>query len=386
MEDDGSTDLYQVFSADSVVLSTERVDRKPFAVFTPLPMSHRFYGESFTEKVIPFQKAKTALIRGVVDSTVRANNPRYQVIAGSLTNPRELLDNRMGGLVNVNRPDAIAPLPVNSINPISFSVLQWLDSSMEEVTGVSDVTKGADDSILSKQNSRGMVQDITTLAMQRQRVIAKNFAESFLKPLVLGVYETLVGNDTREHIIQYAGEFVSIEPEAWESRKAVSLEFEVGYGEKEKEANKLLAMSQLFSQDEHLSAMFGDEQRMNFARDILEKQGIVNVNDYLSPEAAQQKQEQAGQAQQMQQQIMERQLALEEQKIQLKAQQLQQDAQKSQHDASMDVQRLQLDTEKAVTKADLDQEKLDWKKKMDALEAQMLKMAEDVKGIVAINN
>ena len=54
------------------------------------------------------------------------NNPRYMVTKGGLTNPRELIDNRVGGLVNVTSPDAIAPMPQASLNPFVFQTLEAL--------------------------------------------------------------------------------------------------------------------------------------------------------------------------------------------------------------------------------------------------------------------
>jgi hypothetical protein len=33
------------------------------------------------------------------------------VVNGGLLNPRELLDNRMGGIVNVRRPDSVVAMP-----------------------------------------------------------------------------------------------------------------------------------------------------------------------------------------------------------------------------------------------------------------------------------
>jgi hypothetical protein len=38
-------------------------------------------------------------------------------------NPRELLDNRLGGVVNVRRPDSVQPMEQNPLNPYVFNVL-----------------------------------------------------------------------------------------------------------------------------------------------------------------------------------------------------------------------------------------------------------------------
>ena len=60
------------------------------------------------------------------------------VTKGGLTNPRELIDNRVGGLVNVTRPDAIAPLPQAPLNPFVFQTLQkLLDQDAEDLTPAS---------------------------------------------------------------------------------------------------------------------------------------------------------------------------------------------------------------------------------------------------------
>ena len=70
------------------------------------------------------------------------NNPRYTVVKGGLTNPRELIDNRVGGIVNVTRPDAIHPMPQASLNPFVFQTIQMLDEDKEDTSGVSRLSQG----------------------------------------------------------------------------------------------------------------------------------------------------------------------------------------------------------------------------------------------------
>ena len=96
------------------------VSRKPFIAFCPLPIPHSFYGNSFADKLCATQNARTVLTRSILDHAMITNNPRYMVTKGGLTNPRELIDNRVSGLVNVTRPDAIAPIPQAPLNPFIF--------------------------------------------------------------------------------------------------------------------------------------------------------------------------------------------------------------------------------------------------------------------------
>ena len=87
----------------------------------------RFYGSNFADRLCATQNARTVLTRSILDHAVITNSPRYMVTKGGLTNPRELIDNRVGGLVNVTRPDAIAPLPQAPLNPFVFQTLEALD-------------------------------------------------------------------------------------------------------------------------------------------------------------------------------------------------------------------------------------------------------------------
>jgi hypothetical protein len=179
----GETCLYRIVHSGSILLEKEEVERHPFFTFAPLPLPHSFYGGNFAAKVIPVQNSKTVLTRSILDHAVLANNPRYGVVKGALTNPRELLDNRIGGLVNVTRNDGIFPLPQAPLNPFVFQTIEMLDSDKEDVTGVSRLSQGLNKDAISTQNSQGMVEQLIGASMQRQKTIARAFAQQFLKPI-----------------------------------------------------------------------------------------------------------------------------------------------------------------------------------------------------------
>jgi hypothetical protein len=107
VEKTGTPKLWKVIKADKTILDMEQVDKAPFIPFVPLPIPHAFFGQNYAKLCIPIQNARTVLLRGVLDHTVRTNNPRTIVVKGGLVNPREMLDNRIGGLVNVTRPDGL---------------------------------------------------------------------------------------------------------------------------------------------------------------------------------------------------------------------------------------------------------------------------------------
>ena len=324
-EGDGIAKLHRIVKAGNVILDKEQVDRRPFVVFCPLPIPHSFYGSNFADKLCATQNARTVLTRSILDHAMITNNPRYMVVKGGLTNPRELIDNRVGGLVNVSRPDAISPMPQAPLNPFVFQTLQQLDQDLEDNTGISRLSQGLSKDAISKQNSAAMVEQLTTMSQQRQKVIARHFA-SFVKHLFHEIYRLVVENEDQQKIIEIAGGYVQVNPQAWKEKRDTVVELKLGYGEADREAQKRLALHSLFSQDPSLQPMYSPQNRYALMKSILEQQGILNVEEYLTPPEMippPQPNPQAELQTQMmvkQMEIQERQTAVAEQKADMDAQ------------------------------------------------------------------
>lgn len=281
LEKKGTTQLWRIVHSGGTLLEKEAVERHPFISFAPLPLPHSFYGGNFGAKVIPVQNSKTVLTRSILDHAVLANNPRFGVVKGALTNPRELLDNRIGGLVNVTRPDGIFPLPQAPLNPFVFQTIEMLDSDKEDTTGVSRLSQGLNKDAISSQNSQGMVEQLIGASMQRQKTIARAFAQQFLKPLYLEVYRLVLENEDRECIAEIAGKFIPVSPRDWAKQRDVSIDLRLGYGEKEKLANEYLQFGQALGSDPVIAPLFGIEERRNLYRLVMEAKGHKNVAQIL---------------------------------------------------------------------------------------------------------
>ena len=381
-EGTGIAYLYKVCKAGNVILECTEVDRKPFIVFTPLPIPHAFYGSNFASKVIATQNARTILTRSILDHAVITNNPRYMVVKGGLTNPRELIDNRVGGLVNVSRPDAIAPMPQAPLNPFIFQTLQMLDEDKEDTTGVSKLSQGLNKDAISKQNSAAMVEQLATMSQQRQKIIARNFANQFLKPLFHEVYRLVVENEQYEKVVDIAGNFVEIDPTNWKEKRDVMVELKLGYGEQERDAAKFMQLHTLFSQDPNLQPMYQMPNRFNMMKEALQKQGILNVEEFLTP-PDQLPPPQPNPVEQMQTEMAQRQLELQERQQEL-------NEMKMQIDAQMTGMKLELDKMKAESShaissdnQDLKEEQFAHKKNIDEAELEVLRKTQDVRGIAS---
>ena len=282
IEGNGYPKLWKITKAGEHILDREEIDRHPFVPFVPLPIPHAFYGSNFAHKVIPIQNARTVLMRGILDHTVNTNNPRMMVVKGALVNPRELIDNRIGGLVNVTRPDGLMPMPQASLNPFVFQTLQLLDEDKEDTTGVSKLSQGLNKDAVSKQNSQAMIEQLVGLSQQRQKIIARNFANQFIIPLFLEVYHLIIKNEDKKKVIEVAGNFVEVDPRKWSERTDVTVKLKLGYGEKEQAAAQLMGLHQFLTQDPGAAPMYDMPQKHNLITDYLSMIGHKD-NRYLKP-------------------------------------------------------------------------------------------------------
>lgn len=285
LDGEGITTFWRVVWSSGVILEKEPVDRHPFITFVPLPVPHSFFGGNFAARVIPTQNAKTILTRSILDHAVVANNPRYGVVKGALTNPRELIDNRIGGIVNVTRQDGIFPLPQAPLNPFIFQTIQMLDEDKEDITGVSRLSQGLNKDAISNQNSQGLVEQLIGASMKRTKTIARAFAAQFLAPLFIEAYRLVAENEKQERIIEVAGNYKPVDPQAWSEQRKVTIDFRLGYGERERMASEYLAMGQVLAQDPAIQHLYTPTERYNVYRKFLETKGHKDVQAFIKDPA-----------------------------------------------------------------------------------------------------
>ena len=285
LDGSGINRFWKIRWAGSKIIDKEQVDRHPYKTYAPVPVPHSFYGNNFADRVIPTQNAKTVLTRGILDHTVVTNNPRYGVVKGGLTNPRELIDNRVGGLVNVTRPDAIFPLPQAGLNPYVFTTIQMLDEDKEDSTGVSRLSQGLNKDAVSKQNSDAMVERLMSASMQRQKIMARQFAHQFLKPLYLEVYQLVIENEKQERIVEIAGQFVPIAPSKWRRRVDVSVDLRLGYREDERQVEELLSLHQAMLNDPGAQRLYDESKRFALWSKVMGIKGYKNPTELMNDPA-----------------------------------------------------------------------------------------------------
>lgn len=281
-EGTGRQRLWKVVHVGDTILDKQKVSDHPFIAYIPQPIPHTFFGNNFASRTISHANTKTVLTRAIIEQAVEATNPRWQVARGGVANPRELIDNRRGGIVNVRSvSDSVAPLPQAPINPMVMQTIAMVDSDREDTTGISRLSQGLDKKALSHQNSKGLVEGLADASRTRTKVIARNFAIQFVTQLYLKVHQLAVENESRQRIIDIAGSFTPVDPSAWRSRKDVTVDMTLGYGERDQLVADMADLDKTLAANPKLVRSYGEQQSFNLWRDILQVKGIRNIGDYL---------------------------------------------------------------------------------------------------------
>lgn len=381
-EGTGVASLYRVLKAGNSLLSCDPVERIPFVSFAPIPIAHAFYGSNFAEKLIATQNARTVLTRSILDHASITNAPRYMVTKGGLTNPKELIDGRVGGLVNVTRPDAIAPMPQAPLNPFVFQTIKLLDEDKEDNTGVSRLSQGTNKDAVSKQNSAAMIEQLATMSQQRQKIIARHFANQFMKPLFHEVYCLVAENEDYNKVIDVSGNYVEVDPSTFMEKRDIMVELRLGYGEQERDAQKFMMLHQMFSNDPKLAPLYQAQNAYALMKDALKNQGIHNVEEYLTP-PDQIPPAQPDPAAQMQMQMAQKQLELSERQTQIAEKKQMLESLIHKHKMELEQLKHQDDIEYKSDQMTLKEAQQEHKEKVDNAELEILRNTEDRRGIAS---
>ena len=342
----------KVLHSRSTMLDVEMVSEKPFRYFTPFPLPHRFHGMSLADVLCDIQKTQSSLKRGVVDHTFMTNTSRFIANLSLVKNPRDLLDNRVGAVIDVNSPNpesVVRPMPMPNLSGTVFQAMEALETEKEARSGMSRMARGMDSTVVSKQNSSDLITQFMNASNRRIMVMARNLAENFLKPLMFDLYKLAVENEKQEKMVQLDGQFVPVNPQFLGDRTEMTVAVALTPEEQAQEAQMLLSLDQQFTmnpQDPSLGGMYGTQQRHAMLSRAFELLNIKSTDMFLfnpnSPEF-QQMQQQQQQSQQeeglKQQQQLEFNADITSRQVSVMEGQLELDIMKEQHKMVMDTQK-----------------------------------------------
>ena len=281
----GLTHRYKIFYAGNEILSKEECDFIPFHSICPIPIPHKFYGQSLADRVTDLQLIKTTLTRQMLDNLYLTNNSRMIAVDGQV-NLDDLLTTTPGGVVRVKNQNAVSALSVQSVAAQTYPMMEYIDSVQAKRTGVSDAQQGLNPEILSNVTATA-VAAMTTQAQGKLELVARTFAETGVKSLFKGILYLATKYSDKPRILRLRGKYVSFDPRTWKTSYDVTINVGLGNGNR----NEQLAMLQMvMAKQEEILKGFGPSnplvsvsQYRNTLAKMIEAAGIKDVDAYVKP-------------------------------------------------------------------------------------------------------
>ncbi len=347
---DGITELRKVCTVGSKILANDPIDKVPFVSITPIKIPHKFYGLSVADLVMDLQLMKSTIMRNLCDNMYNQNFGRYAVLEGQ-ANLDDLLTQRPGGVVRVKSPQAVTPLATPALEPYSFQMLEYLDGVREARAGVSKMSQGLDENALTSHTTATAVNAVMGAAQSRVELIARNFAETGVKDLMICIYELLHKNQDKERMIQLTNEWIPVRPDVWRDKYDCTVSVALGSGNKDQQMMHLSQMLSFAGEAMKGGLPIVSVQNMyNLGASLVRAMGFQNVDDYLTDPSRMPPEQEEGPSPDEQAKLLEAQVKQEELKIkaaevQIKAQKIQQEYQKLQVDTNLKQQEINLERE-----------------------------------------
>lgn len=260
------------------------VDEFPFAAMTPVPITHRFWGRSIADLVSDIQRIKTALLRGVLNNTYLANNPRPE-IAESHTGEStldDLLVWRPGAPIRTKQPGGLIWQEVPPIANQVFPVIEYMDATREWRTGVTRQGQGIDANALQNQSATAVNQAYTA-AQARMKLIARIFAETGIRDLFSLLHAVIRKNDSQSNTVRLRNKWVNVNPRDWKRRDDLTINVGLGDGGKVQRLGMVMQIAgmQKEAMINGLTNLVGPENLYNTAKEVVKLAGLNTVQPYF---------------------------------------------------------------------------------------------------------
>ena len=352
LDGDGIAEMRRVCYASNEILHEEECDYVPFHSVCPIPIPHKFFGQSLADRTMDIQLIKSTITRQMLDNLYLTNNYRVGAVEGQV-NMDDLLTSTAGGVIRIKNPNALVPMQVTSNANQSFPMLEYLDSVQAKRTGVSDTQQGLNPDILQNVTATA-VAAMTNQSGGKLELIARIFADTGVTSLFKGILHLVCKYQQKERIIRVNNKYVPFNPREWNTEYNVSVNVGLGTGSKQEQ---LATMQMILAKQEQIIQGYGlGNPLVNLKqyRDTLAK--FVNMAGFkddsqflmhISEEQAQQMAQQASQGQSDPQ------------------------VQAAEALAQAEIQKAQMKMQSDQAKLQLDREQMELKAQKDALELQM---------------
>lgn len=355
-DDDGRSELRQVFTAGDRVLSNDPADRQAFHVISPQPLPHKHFGRATAEKVMDVQEIATTLLRQMLVNLYHTNNPGHAVWEQGIGENTldDLLTTQAGRIARFNRPvgESWAPMTIPFTAGQTFPMLDYWDKVKRDRTGISSDGEGLSPEAL-KNIQQSVLANAVDLSKMKIEAIARIFAETGIKSLFQHIHELLLKHQRKEQVVRLRNKWVTVDPQGWRTRMDMTVNIGLGIGTREQ---NLLHLNAIWEKQKELALSGGmgilvtPRNLFNTAVELVKNANLKDGEMFFTDPGEKVPQQGDPQADQR--------AALVQAQLQLAADELRLQSEKNTLQHQREVERLRLDREKESNKLAVEMEKI----------------------------
>ena len=220
VDGDGKRELRKICTAGTShnIINNEPVDEHPFILFRMQPLPHSWEGTSLYDEVGDLQRIRSALLRSQLDALALAVNPRLGYLEAAV-DVDDLQDTSIGALIPMRQLGAIQQIEVPNVGSQVFPMLEYLDKIAESRTGISRASQGLEAEHL-QSTTRAAVEMQRGAAEARLELIARNLAETGMRPMYEKILRLATYHGSAEDIYLIRGQYVPVDPTQWPKMSA----------------------------------------------------------------------------------------------------------------------------------------------------------------------
>jgi hypothetical protein len=249
---DGIAELRKIVYAGNEILDDEECDLVPFHSLCPIPIPHKFFGQSLADRTMDIQLIKSTVTRQMLDNLYLTNNARIGVVDGQV-NLDDALNATPGGIIRMKSAGALQPIEVPAVTAQAFPMLEYMDQVQAKRTGVSDQQQGLDPDVLNNVSATAIAAMMKSNSGKLE-LIARIFAETGVKSLFKGILHLLGKYQDQAKIVRMRGKFVTFDPRTWTNQYDVAINVGLGSGDRDQ---KLAMLQMILGKQEQALTQFG---------------------------------------------------------------------------------------------------------------------------------
>jgi hypothetical protein len=259
------------------------VNRIPFAAMTPIIITHRFFGRSIADLVMDIQRIKTALMRGLLDNTYLAVNPRPEIAEShaSETTLDDLLTSRPGAPIRTKQPGGLFWQQMPFVGGELLPVMQFMDATREWRTGVTRQGQGVDPKALQNQVAT-IANQQDTAARAKCKLIARIFAETGIRDMFSLLHAEIREHGDQAQTVRLRNNWVTVDPRQWKNREDMTINVGLGSGTREQDLISLQLI--MGAQEKSLPLGFVTPMNaFNTAKELVKLTGRKDPTMFFTP-------------------------------------------------------------------------------------------------------